>query len=287
MRNKYGLPLTGSDWAGLPMRVGDIPDVGSVHDLTGESDSVLLWTGGVTEVQIRGYRPDVSGASEKTHSFVRTSGMIDLLPRGTHMKEIRWTGATTQCVSIVLPPATLHALFGQAPLELDASRGPIYGIHDSHIVDLGTRLKMQAEANVPFGASYVQGLSIALAAYVTQRYNPRSNPLEPQASLSPAQRSLLADYIERNLPTDLSVVDLSGLVGYSPDHFTRVFRKTFGVTPHQYITQRRLEKAKSMLRDRNQTITTVALACGFSSQSHLNVVFKRLTGVTPGAYRRA
>lgn len=287
MRNKYGLPLTGSDWAGLPMRVGDIPDIGSVQDLRGESDAVLLWTGGVSEVEILGYRPDVNGAPEKRHTFRRTSGMIDLLPRGTQMKEIRWTGGTSQCVSIVLPPATLHALFGQAPLELDAARGPIYGIHDSHIVDLGTRLKMQAEADAPFGASYVQGLSIALAAYVTQRYNPKSKPIEPQRSLTPAQRSLLADYIERNLSTDMSVVDLSGLLGYSPDHFTRVFRKTFSLTPHQYITQRRLEKAKSMLRDPNLSLTAVALACGFSSQSHLNVVFKRLTGLTPGNYRRA
>lgn len=269
------------------MRVGDIPDQGSVHDLTGNSDSILLWTGGVTEVHIRGYRADVAGAAEKTHTFVRSSGMIDLLPRGTHMKEVRWTGDTTQCISIALPPATLHALFGQAPLELDATRGPIYGIHDSHIVDLGTRLKMQAEANAPFGASYVQGLSIALAAYVTQRYNPKSKPEEPQTSLTAAQRALLIDYIERSMAMDLSVVDLSGLLGYNPDHFTRVFRKTFGVTPHQYITQRRLEKAKSMLRDRNQSLATVALACGFSSQSHLNVVFKRLTGLTPGAYRRA
>lgn len=286
MRNKYGSPLTGSDWAGLPMRVGDIPEDGAVHELSGESDAVLIWTGGTTEVEIMGFRPDVSGVPEKRHTFLRTSGMIDLLPRGTHIKEIRWSGDTTHCVSIALPPATLHALFGQAPLELDATRGPIYGIHDSHIMDLGTRLKMQAEANAPLGASYVQGLSIALAAYVTQRYNPKAVPQEPQGGLTAAQRSLLIDHIERNLALDLSVVDLSGLLGYSPDHFTRIFRKTFNATPHQYLTERRLEKAKAMLRDPRQSLTNVALECGFSSQSHLTVVFKRHTGVTPGLYRR-
>ncbi len=287
MRNKYGLPLTGSDWTGLPMRVGDIPPAGSTHDLTGQSDSILLWTGGVTQVEILGSRTDVNGTGEKRHSFRRTSGMIDLLPRGTQIKEIRWTGDATNCVSIVLPPATLHALFGQAPLQLDASHGPIYGIQDAHIVDLGTRLKMQAESNAPLGASYVQGLSIALAAYVAQRYNPNATPFEPQGSLTPAQRSLLADHIEHYLAMDLSVVDLSGLLGYSPDHFTRIFRKTFNVTPHQYITQRRLEKAKALLRDPQQSLTHVALACGFSSQSHLSVVFKRVTGVTPGSYRKS
>lgn len=287
MRNKYGLPLTGSDWVGLPMRIGDIPEDGATHELSGHNDSILLWTGGVTHVDIVGSRPDVNGVAEKRHSFVRTSGMIDLLPRGTTIKEIRWTGETTQCVSIVLPSATLLQLFGKEPLQLDAAHGPIYGIQDAHIVDLGTRLKMQAESNAPLGASYVQGLSIALAAYVGQRYNPSATPEEPQGSLTPAQRSLLADYIERHLALDLSVVDLSGLLGYSPDHFTRIFRRTFNVTPHQYITERRLERAKSLLRDPRQSLTHVALACGFSSQSHLSVVFKRATGVTPGAYRKS
>lgn len=287
MRHKYGLPLTGSDWVGLPMRVGDIPADGVIHELAGQNDAVLLWTGGVTQVEIVGYRPDVHGKVEKTHSFVRTSGMIDLLPRGTQIKEIRWTGEETQCVSIVLPSTTQRALFGNDPLQLDANRGPIYGVRDAHIADLGTRLKMQAEAEAPLGAAYVQGLSVALAAYVAQRYNPSAVPVEPSGALTPAQRALLADHIERNLAMDLSVVDLSGLLGYSPDHFTRIFRKTFHATPHQFITQRRLERAKTLLRDPGQSLTNIALSCGFSSQSHLSVVFKRATGVTPGSYRRS
>src|SRR5690606_6734081 len=112
-------------------------------------------------------------------------------------------------------------------------------------------------------------------------------PVEPSGALTPAQRALLADHIERNLAMDLSVVDLSGLLGYSPDHFTRIFRKTFHATPHQFITQRRLERAKTLLRDPGQSLTNIALSCGFSSQSHLSVVFKRATGVTPGSYRRS
>ena len=286
MANKYGLPLTGSDWVGLPLRIGDIPDQGSVHELNGEHDAVLLWTGGLSRVEICGSTGPVGGVQEKKHTFLRKSGMIDLLPRGTQIKEIRWTGEPTECVSIALPCTSLHELFGRTALELDPQLGPIYGINDSHIVDLGTRLKLQAEAGGSLGAAYVQGLSLALAAYIAQRYNPHSQSAEPSTSLTLAQRTLLLDYIERNLTGNLSIVDLSGLLGYSPDHFTRLFRKAFATTPHRYITQQRVERAKSMLRDPKQSLATVALACGFSSQSHLNVIFKRVAGFTPGDYRR-
>jgi AraC family transcriptional regulator len=58
------------------------------------------------------------------------------------------------------------------------------------------------------------------------------------------------------------------------------------VSPHQYILARRIERAKSMLRDPRHSIVDVALACGFSSQAHLSAMFKRSTGVTPGTYRK-
>lgn len=286
MRHKYGLPLTGSDWSGLPLRVGEIPTTGSVHDLFGENDSVLLWTGGVSQVEILGSSSEATRNNERNHKFVRSSGMIDLLPRGTRIKEIRWTGEASQCVSVALPRATLHQLFGAAPGQLDAKTGPIYGVHDAHIMDLGTRLKLQAESGAPFGPSYAQGLSIALSAYIAQRFNPQTFNEPAVTSLSVSQRALLLDHIERNLGSELGIVDLSGLLGYTPDHFSRLFRRAFGITPHRYITQRRVEKAKSMLRDTQQTLANVALACGFSSQAHLNVIFKRFAGTTPGDYRR-
>jgi AraC family transcriptional regulator len=286
MRNKYGLPLTGSDWVGHPLRVGELPTQGSVHDLVGENDSILLWTGGISRVEILGSSVAATRNNERSHTFVRSSGMIDLLPRGTRIKEIRWTGDSSQCVSVALPEATLHQLFGAAPVQLDAKNGPIYGVHDAHIMDLGTRLKLQAESGAPFGPSYAQGLSIALSAYVAQRFNPQTPSSPAVTSLSASQRALLADHIERNLGSDLSIVDLSGLLGYTPDHFTRLFRRAFGITPHRYVTQRRVEKAKSMLRDTQQTLVNVALCCGFSSQAHLTVIFKRLAGTTPGDYRK-
>ena len=76
-RHKYGLPLTGSDWSGLPMRVGHFPAVGRIEDLKSTSDSVLLWTGATSHVDIA-YRHGDSRIRQSR--FDRRSGMIDILP---------------------------------------------------------------------------------------------------------------------------------------------------------------------------------------------------------------
>lgn len=70
-------------------------------------------------------------------------------------------------------------------------------------------------------------------------------------------------------------------------HFARMFRQSEGMAPHQYVLKRRLAKADEMLRCGTLSITDIALACGFSSASHLSHRFKRAFGITPSALRRS
>ena len=69
--------------------------------------------------------------------------------------------------------------------------------------------------------------------------------------------------------------------------FTRWFSAEFGVSPHRYVMQARIERAKSLLANTTRPLSEVALDCGFSSQSHLSTVFRRFTGRTPGRFRKA
>jgi AraC family transcriptional regulator len=82
------------------------------------------------------------------------------------------------------------------------------------------------------------------------------------------------------------VSGLAAVMGYSPDHFARLFKRDFGITPYQYVLNRRVERAKSLLRARGLSIAEVAMTCGFSTQAHLSSAFKARVGTTPGAYRR-
>jgi AraC-like DNA-binding protein len=84
-------------------------------------------------------------------------------------------------------------------------------------------------------------------------------------------------------PAKVTLRDLAELAGLSPYHFLRVFRHAQGLPPHAYLIQARVRRAQELLR-RGASAVEVALAAGFADQSHLTRHFKRLTGVTPGAY---
>lgn len=84
---------------------------------------------------------------------------------------------------------------------------------------------------------------------------------------------------------DLTLIDLAEKAGLSRYHFLRAFRREVGVTPHAYLTGRRIAAAKPLLAG-DAPLSEVALACGFYDQSHFSRAFKGSTGVTPGQYRR-
>lgn len=108
--------------------------------------------------------------------------------------------------------------------------------------------------------------------------------------LRPAGREPLAvrrarDYLDAHLDAPVELADLAGAVGLSRFHLLRVFRATVGTTPHNYLTDRRVARAKLLL-DGSLPLAEVAAACGFADQPHLNRVFKARVGVSPGQYRR-
>ena len=84
---------------------------------------------------------------------------------------------------------------------------------------------------------------------------------------------------------DLTLNQLAAAAGFSRFYFLRAFRREVGVTPHAYLTGRRIAAAKVLL-DGDQALSEAALACGFYDQSHFTRAFKGCTGVTPGQYRR-
>lgn len=95
----------------------------------------------------------------------------------------------------------------------------------------------------------------------------------------------LTDYIEAHLQDDLSVEGLAETVNYSPSQVWRIINSATGLSPIEYITERRLSRARILLRESNQTISSIAHMSGFGSPAYFSRVFKEKTGVTPGEYR--
>lgn len=97
----------------------------------------------------------------------------------------------------------------------------------------------------------------------------------------------LTDAIEERLGDTISVGWLAEIVGWNTNHFSPAFREHFGRSPQEYITDRRLLRARRLLQESEKSISEIANACGFSSQQYMTNVFSKRLGTTPGKYRRA
>lgn len=124
---------------------------------------------------------------------------------------------------------------------------------------------------------------VMLAARHLLRLDP-SAPDGP-APVAHAGIARAVDCIEARLDADLSLRQLADTAGLSLFHFARCFRAQVGTTPHSYILARRIERAKHLLARGELPLAEIALAVGFSSQSHLTTAFRRATGVTPARWR--
>src|SRR5258708_28782852 len=108
---------------------------------------------------------------------------------------------------------------------------------------------------------------------------------ESRSQLARAELRRALDYIYDNVGSDLSLQELAGIAGVSASHFASLFKQSTGLSPHQYVIHRRVEKARSLLRQSDLSIGEIAVLTGFYDSSHLNHHFKRLTGVTPKTLR--
>jgi AraC family transcriptional regulator len=134
----------------------------------------------------------------------------------------------------------------------------------------------------------VDALNTALAARIVRRFVDSSAiALTPSNGLSRERLNRVQDYIEAHLDDRLSLTELAGVACLSPYHFSRSFKQATGVGPQRYVMPRRLDRAKSLMRQSNQPLAFIAQEAGFADQSHLTSIFRRETGMTPGQYRAA
>lgn len=132
----------------------------------------------------------------------------------------------------------------------------------------------------------VESLSCQLAVRILRRH---AHVLfrEPadSAGLTFLQERTVRDYVREHLRENIGLNDLAAAVSLSRFHFARRFKQSTGKTPHAYVLQERLARAQALLRRTSTPLPDVAAQSGFSDQSHMNRVFGRLTGITPGQYR--
>ena len=95
------------------------------------------------------------------------------------------------------------------------------------------------------------------------------------------------EYVDAHIADRVFVLDLSAVLNLSEAHFARMFKRTFGLSPHAFVLQRRLELAVRLMLESTESLTDIALCCGFTDQAHLCKHFRRSMGQPPATWRRA
>ena len=174
-----------------------------------------------------------------------------------------------------------------APKISDLQFIPGVGVMD-HVVAELTRLLLPV-FDTPDRVSllFADYVSLALCSHVAQAYGGMKSVVAlRQGGLAAWQERRAKELISANLEGNLSTGDLARECSLSAGHFARAFRRSTGLSPHQWLVWCRVEKARGLLRDGGLSLAEIARACGFADQSHFTRAYTRLRGISPGAWRR-
>jgi AraC family transcriptional regulator len=157
---------------------------------------------------------------------------------------------------------------------------------DPVLSGIAASLARESRAGGLGGRLYVDSLKNQACVHMLRHYADVSFRAPTSCGgLSVAQCRLLTQYVDENLDQNISLADLAGVVQLSVFHFIRKFSAEFGCPPHAYVMRRRIEQAKRQLKRRDIPLKVVAANCGFSDQSHMTRLFRRLLATTPAEYR--
>lgn len=219
---------------------------------------------------------------ERTQRALMMQGGMTLTPAG-QPRHWCWDHST-DVLLLQLQPQLISQLAIASEIDIDqielVNR---FGIYDPQMEFIGKSLLAEMKSKRLAGQLYTESLINLLVVHLLRQHSTfgRSLPKDTRR-FSPSRLKQVLEYIHDNLGQNLSLVDLANIANLSPSRFTRVFRQETGLSPHQYLIQTRIERAKHLLRSGGEiSISSIAHQVGFADQSHFTRHFKRIVGVTP------
>jgi AraC family transcriptional regulator len=213
------------------------------------------------------------------------SGNLILLAPGTR-DSLVWHGVSERIVASVDP-----SLLARAAEELGV-KNPYdfqnrWSFQDEQLRLLLSEMEREVSSGWAMGSLYGDLLGMSLSVALIRKYGEASSQPPPlKGGLSRSNLRQVKAYVEENLDQNIRLQELARLTGLSVYHFARSFRESAGATPHQYLVQRRIERAKELLQRSEWTIQQIASATGFTDASQFAKTFRQWTGASPSTWRR-
>lgn len=265
-------------WTGLRIARFHLPDEVTDRHVRADHPILTLVCGGRAEARLR------IGLHE-THTDYRALDMM-CYSGGREIESAHWHASGATLISVELDPAKLLAAEGGDSRFAEQTLAGTPRFQDPDAAALVLALWKEIESGCPQGRLYADSLCLGLASYAHRRFGRLGQDArEAGARLSAVQLRRVNDFIRAHLAESIGLADLAVEAGLSRYHFARLFRNTTGRSPHQHVLQQRLVRAHALLTGTQLPIADVALAVGFSSQSHFAETCRRALGQSPRAVR--
>jgi AraC family transcriptional regulator len=158
---------------------------------------------------------------------------------------------------------------------------------DKRLAALVTAVNAERIAGFPSGPLFLDSAEQALASALVDRYAAkRHSARKHRGGLAPARVRKIREFVHARIEDELTLHEMAQAVGLSTAHFSQMFRKSTGESPHRFVLRLRIERAKGMLRSAEGRMLDVAIACGFKTQQHFARVFRKFCGASPTEYRQ-
>lgn len=221
-----------------------------------------------------------------SHTGSAVHGDIDIIPAGVPS---RWEmhDENDRAVLMSIPVAMLDGIAeenGYRAQKVELRNR--FMTRDRQLESIGWAMKSELEMGSPSGSLYLDGLALSAVARLVAGHSSVTIEEPRRGGLDGRRLKKTLEFIEAHLAEDLSLTRLARVADMSVSHFRAGFRESVGAAVHQYVIERRVERAKSLLMREGETIADIALAAGFTHQSHLARHMQRSTGFSPLEMRR-
>ncbi len=238
---------------------------------------------GIVLAPMRGLRASLG--SDKITQYDAPVGCLIINPAGVD-STLAWS-ETRENLVVAIPPQILSELalqeFDLADPELEP---PAFGTVDPIALGLAQRISVELTGKATPNELYLDSLVTLFSTHLLRTYanNMRQVP-SPRGGLSAKSARRVEEYLREHFTERVHVAELAAVAGISPNHFIVRFAKTFGMPPHRYLINLRLDLAEKLLAEGEIAIAEIAYMTGFSDQSHLATTMKRYRGRTPTELR--